>query len=212
MTSRPAASETQPAGSSAGTFAVASVFRDSELQESEFQESVFNAITVARPADDPSLYSTGVSMVPVAAGLTLSTVWAVSPVRGRAAQAGWFTGGPGQQHGGQGLAVGGLQLFSSDTAMNRRQLLIGSAIGAAGAALPLFRPDRARASGAMSHELLENLQVCTPRDALTRLQEGNARFARAWASASGKASPEQRMEILNGIWEKNCQIDPVALA
>lgn len=96
--------------------------------------------------------------------------------------------------------------------MNRRHLLISSALGAAGAALPLFGGSRAMASGAMGHELLESLQACTPRDALTRLQEGNARFARAWAAASGKGSPEQRMTILNNIWENNCQIDPVALA
>ncbi|MFM7452756.1 MAG: carbonic anhydrase, partial [Cyanobium sp.] len=33
-----------------------------------------------------------------------------------------------------------------------------------------------------------------------------------WAAASGKANPAERMAILNDIWERNCQIDPVALA
>lgn len=96
--------------------------------------------------------------------------------------------------------------------LNRRQLLLGSAFGVAGAALPALVARKAWAAGSMDHHLLESLQVCTPKDALTRLQEGNARFAKAWAAASGKASPQQRMEILNNIWEQNCQIDPVALA
>ncbi|MFM7085910.1 MAG: hypothetical protein ACKOXO_02795 [Cyanobium sp.] len=82
--------------------------------------------------------------------------------------------------------------------MNRRQLLIGSAIGAAGAAaLPLA--GGARAAGAMSHELQESLQACTPADALSRLQEGNARFAKAWGSTSGIGTPQQRMSKLNLI-------------
>jgi carbonic anhydrase len=96
--------------------------------------------------------------------------------------------------------------------MNRRQILISSALGAAGAALPLFGARRAQAAGAMSHELMESLQVCTPKDALGRLQEGNARFARAWTAASGKGTPAQRMQQLNAIWQDNCQIDPEALA
>ncbi|MEB3254879.1 MAG: carbonic anhydrase [Synechococcaceae cyanobacterium] len=96
--------------------------------------------------------------------------------------------------------------------MQRRQLLIGSAIGLTGAALPAILPRVAQASGTMDHHLLESLQVCTPKDSLTRLQEGNARFAKAWATASGKGTPEQRMHQLNSIWEQNCQIDPVALA
>lgn len=96
--------------------------------------------------------------------------------------------------------------------MNRRQLLIASAIGVAGAALPSGMASSARAAGPMEHHLLESLQACTPKDSLTRLMEGNARFAKAWAAASGKANPAERMAILNDIWERNCQIDPVALA
>jgi len=96
--------------------------------------------------------------------------------------------------------------------MNRRQMLIGSAIGAAGAALPLIAGRSAEASGPMSHELLESLQACTPSDALTRLQEGNARFAKAWAAAGSAGTAQQRMQKLNDIWENNCQIDPHALA
>ncbi len=96
--------------------------------------------------------------------------------------------------------------------MNRRQLLIGSAIGVAGATLPSVMARSARAAGAMDHHLLESLQACTPKDSLTRLMEGNARFAKAWTAASGKANPAERMAILNDIWERNCQIDPVALA
>lgn len=96
--------------------------------------------------------------------------------------------------------------------MNRRQLLIGSAIGVAGAALPLIGSRSAQASGAMSHELQESLRACTPSDALGRLQDGNARFAKAWTAASGTGTPQQRMQKLNAIWDNNCQIDPHALS
>jgi carbonic anhydrase len=94
----------------------------------------------------------------------------------------------------------------------RRQVLVGSALGIAGAALPMFRPKGSKASGVMDHHLQESLQVCTPKDALTRLKEGNARFAKAWTAASAAGTPEQRMHQLNSIWEQNCQIDPIALA
>ena len=76
----------------------------------------------------------------------------------------------------------------------------------------MVRPKGAKASGVMDHQLLESLQVCTPKDALTRLKEGNARFAKAWTAASATGTPEQRMHQLNTIWEQNCQIDPIALA
>jgi carbonic anhydrase len=94
----------------------------------------------------------------------------------------------------------------------RRQILVGAALGIAGAVLPMVRPKGAKASGAMDHQLLESLQACTPKDALTRLQEGNARFAKAWTAASATGTPEQRMNQLNTIWDQNCQIDPIALA
>jgi carbonic anhydrase len=56
------------------------------------------------------------------------------------------------------------------------------------------------------------LQDCTPRDALERLQEGNARFAAAWQQASGLASPQERMGQMQTVWQQGCQIDPLALA
>lgn len=56
------------------------------------------------------------------------------------------------------------------------------------------------------------LQVCTPRDALGRLQEGNARFATAWQQASGLASSQERMRQMQTVWQQGCQIDPLALA
>ena len=56
------------------------------------------------------------------------------------------------------------------------------------------------------------LQDCTPRDALERLQEGNARFAAAWQQASGLASPQERMRQMQTVWQQGCQIDPLALA
>jgi carbonic anhydrase len=71
---------------------------------------------------------------------------------------------------------------------------------------------QAWAAGTMDKSLVESLRACTPKDALARLQEGNDRFARAWAAASGNPSPQQRMQILNRIWEQDCQIDPAALA
>jgi carbonic anhydrase len=76
----------------------------------------------------------------------------------------------------------------------------------------MVRPKGAKASGVMDHQLTESLQVCTPKDALTRLKEGNTRFAKAWTAASATGTPEQRMNQLNTIWENNCQIDPIALA
>jgi carbonic anhydrase len=94
----------------------------------------------------------------------------------------------------------------------RRQILVSSALGIAGAVLPMALTKGAKAAGTMENKLLESLQVCTPKDALTRLREGNARFAKAWTAAHGGASPEQRMQRLNSIWENNCQIDPLALA
>jgi len=103
-------------------------------------------------------------------------------------------------------------LMRLDVMLPRRQVLVGSALGIAGAALPMLRPKGSKASGVMDHQLLESLQVCTPKDALTRLKEGNARFAKAWTSASAAGTPEQRMHQLNTIWEQNCQIDPIALA
>lgn len=96
--------------------------------------------------------------------------------------------------------------------MNRRQLLLRTSIGLAGAALPLIGARAARASETMSPELKESLRACTPKDALSRLQEGNARFAKAWKAASGRGTPTQRMQALNAIWDNNCLIDPQALA
>jgi carbonic anhydrase len=95
--------------------------------------------------------------------------------------------------------------------LSRRELLLGSALGLAGTALPAFMAQGARASGVTDHHLLESLQACTPKDALARLQEGNARFAKAWVAARGGTS-QQRMQRLAAIWQDNCQIDPQALA
>jgi carbonic anhydrase len=81
----------------------------------------------------------------------------------------------------------------------------------AGAALPTVMARSSRAAGAMDHELLKNLQACTPKDALSHLMEGNARFAKAWSAAGGNANAAQRMDILNDIWERDCHLDPVAL-
>ena len=96
--------------------------------------------------------------------------------------------------------------------MNRRDLLKRSVIGVATAALPMGAAQRSWASEPVDLQLRERLRVCTPKDALIRLQEGNARFVMAWAAASGLASAQQRMEALNTIWKNECQIDPVALA
>ena len=96
--------------------------------------------------------------------------------------------------------------------MNRRHLLIGSALGVAGAALPAVVGRRARAAGGLDHDLKKSLQACTPKDVLIRLMEGNARFAQAWTSARGRVVNAERMAILNDIWERDCHLDPVALA
>jgi carbonic anhydrase len=94
----------------------------------------------------------------------------------------------------------------------RRQILVGPSLGMALAALAMLRPEASQAAGTIAKLPLESLQVCTPKDALSRLQEGNARFAKAWSAASATGTPELRMHQLNSIWEQNCQIDPIALA
>jgi carbonic anhydrase len=96
--------------------------------------------------------------------------------------------------------------------MNRRDLLTRSVIGVATAALPMGTAQKSWAAEPVDQQLRERLRVCTPNDALIRLQEGNARFVRAWATASELDSAKQRMQALNTIWENECQIDPVALA
>lgn len=96
--------------------------------------------------------------------------------------------------------------------INRRTLLLGSAFGVAGVALPSMGARQALAAGTMDQSLVDRLKECTPKDALARLQEGNDRFAKAWAAASGNPSPHQRKQILSRIGEQDCQIDPVALA
>ena len=103
-------------------------------------------------------------------------------------------------------------LIPAETIMNRRHLLIGSAFGVAAAALPKVVGRSARAAGGTDLNLQKSLQACTPKDSVTHLMEGNARFARAWTSAGGSADKAERMAILNDIWESDCQLDPVALA
>jgi len=76
----------------------------------------------------------------------------------------------------------------------------GAAGGAGGSALRL------------APELRTALEVCTPGDALERLLAGNARFAAAWGRASGLASAQERMAVMQSIWGQDCQIDPQALA
>jgi len=96
--------------------------------------------------------------------------------------------------------------------MNRRELLAGSAFGMTTAALSMLAAQSARASEPLDAQLLESLELCTPKDALNRLLQGNARFAKAWTSASGKPTPRLRMQALKTIWDNECQIDPLALA
>lgn len=96
--------------------------------------------------------------------------------------------------------------------MNRRELLAGAAFGAATAAGSMAWAQRAWASDPLEGSLLASLQACTPRDALARLMNGNARFVKAWAAATDTATPVQRMQALNTIWQNECQIDPAALA
>ena len=96
--------------------------------------------------------------------------------------------------------------------MNRRDLLAGTAFSVATAAWSMIGAQRAWASDPIDGQLLASLQVCTPKDALDRLMSGNGRFAKAWAAASDIATPVERMQVLNRIWQNECQIDPAALA
>ena len=95
--------------------------------------------------------------------------------------------------------------------MQRRELLAGSVVTLASAALSTMSPPSARASDLNDPQLLASLQVCSPEDGLARLMSGNARFASAWSSARGLSSPTQRMQVLSRIWSRECQIDPMAL-
>ena len=88
----------------------------------------------------------------------------------------------------------------------------GATIGIVGAVIPVVGGGSAQAAGSMTQKLLEDLQVCTPKDALARLEEGNARFVGAWLEAQRAHSPQQRMQKLSTIWQQSCQIDPTALA
>jgi len=96
--------------------------------------------------------------------------------------------------------------------MNRRELLASCGLLLAGVSASSLTARRAMAASADDLELLNSLQACTPVDALTRLQEGNWRFAKAWVSTSGSRTPRQRMDTLKAIWDDNCQIEPAALA
>lgn len=95
--------------------------------------------------------------------------------------------------------------------MQRRQLIAASAGSLAAAAWSWLSAGKAWAAGPADPQLLASLEVCSPPDALARLMLGNARFAGAWADAHGLASPTQRMQVLHRIWNRECQIDPVAL-
>ena len=96
--------------------------------------------------------------------------------------------------------------------MNRRELLASWCLLLAGASVSSLTPRRAMAAVADDQQLMNSLEACTPVDALTRLQEGNQRFAKAWVSTSGSGTPRQRMDTFKAIWDDNCQIEPAALA
>jgi len=95
--------------------------------------------------------------------------------------------------------------------MHRRDILKRSALGMASVVLPLGRVQSVAADIGMDPQLLKRLGACTPTDVLTRLMDGNARFAEAWADSRAQTSPQSRMQTLNRIWDNECQIDPVAL-
>ena len=95
--------------------------------------------------------------------------------------------------------------------LTRRRWLRQMAIAGGSALLPLMPADGALAAE-LDGELLARLQACTPADALGRLQQGNARFARAWRAAGAEGTPQQHMQQLAAIWQDNCLIEPQALA
>lgn len=94
--------------------------------------------------------------------------------------------------------------------MHRRDLLTRSGLLVAAAAVPAFVDHRVQDSP-RDHAQTNAPKVCTPADALSRLLEGNCRFAAVWRAAAGSGSPRQRMDRLREIWENNCQIDPLVL-
>jgi len=59
----------------------------------------------------------------------------------------------------------------------------------------------------------QQLRACTPPGhQLEALLEGNRRFAAAWQAARKLNDATQRMQALAGIWQNNCQADPLALS
>jgi carbonic anhydrase len=97
--------------------------------------------------------------------------------------------------------------------MNRRPLLLGAAMACVGGVAALGAPRSAQAdAGPEAADLQARLQVCTPADALGRLQQGNDRFVQAWGAARAADDPGRRMQVLASLWQNNCQIDPLALA
>ncbi len=96
--------------------------------------------------------------------------------------------------------------------MNRRQILIGSALSAAGAALPLFDARRAQAAKPMEAALQQELKACSPpSDPLQALLARNASFSQAWQRLARETSPEARIRIKAEIFNSGCQINPMAL-
>lgn len=78
----------------------------------------------------------------------------------------------------------------------RRQFLIGAVLAGAG----VFTGAAAAGAG----EIGDALTACRPPDPLTALLDGNARFARAWATADRAASPATRSLALSRLWRRNC--------
>jgi carbonic anhydrase len=70
-----------------------------------------------------------------------------------------------------------------------------------------------RAADPVNNQLLQQLRACSPPgQQLEALLEGNRRFAAAWQAASKLDDASQRMRVLAGIWQDNCQADPLALS
>lgn len=105
-----------------------------------------------------------------------------------------------------GWAVDGVEAASTSPGAN------GPGPDRAGPTSPEVAPASATGPVGPRAALQRSLRACTPHDALGRLEQGNARFAALWQEASGLASPQERMRLLETLWRDACQIDPHALA
>jgi carbonic anhydrase len=87
--------------------------------------------------------------------------------------------------------------------LNRRSFLFRSGLNAFGlaAALPFIHPAKAEAAAQSSKE---SARSCRPKDPLTALIDGNARFADAWQAKNKATDLNERAQVMSNLWLDHC--------